>query len=90
MARVIKILDSNVSNDVSDEWHCVCSYPYPRTACGIQLEGEDGIVVSPEVSGYVTCGTCQRVIAEMKSVRNWKPRPTKRAADCAVLPAMWQ
>lgn len=80
MARVIKIIDADESNYVSDEWHLVCGYPYPRTACGIQLEGEDGVVTSPEATGYVTCGICQRVIEEMKSVRSWKPRPTPRAA----------
>lgn len=81
MARVIKIISANDESYVSDSWHCVCSFPYPRTACGYQLEGEDGVVASPEVEGCVTCGTCQRVIEEMKSVRNWKPRPTKRAVD---------
>jgi hypothetical protein len=81
MARIIQIIEADDSNYVSDEWHCVCAYPYPRTACGYQLEGEDGVVASPEIEGHVTCGTCQRVIEDMQSVRNWKPRPTKDAPD---------
>jgi len=78
MARVIQIIAADDDNYVSDKWHCVCGYPYPRTACGYQMEGEDGVVTSPEKEGVATCGTCQRIIQEIKAIRAWKPRSYRK------------
>ena len=81
MAKVTKFIEADEEGISLDEWHAVVSYPYPRTVCGLQLEGEDGERHLPEVEGRVTCGTCLREIEQIKSIRNWKPRLTKRAPD---------
>lgn len=82
MARVIQIIEHDEGSHIVDGlWHAIVNFPYPRTVCGLQLEGEDGCVTSPEIEGRVTCGTCQREIEQIKSIRNWKPRLTKRTPD---------
>lgn len=73
MAKVIQIIEATKEDEIS-AWHAIVSYPYPHTVCGVQLEGEDGVVSSPEVEGRVTCLVCQSIIVEIKSIRNWKPR----------------
>ena len=83
MAKVIQIIEATNEDEnlVNGAWHAVVSYPYPHTVCGVQLEGEDGVVSSPEIEGRVTCHVCQSTIIEIKSIRNWRPRLTPRSPD---------
>jgi len=75
MAKVLQI--ESVGNAVDENyvngaWHAVLAYPYPHTVCGIQLEGEDGVIASKEVDGVVTCNVCIGIISETKAIRKWK------------------
>lgn len=72
MARIIQIIRADDESIITEEWHAVKAFPYNSTVCGLQLEGEDGVETSKEISGVVTCGTCYRIIEEIKSIRGWK------------------
>ena len=53
-------------------WHAAYSIDDPRTICGIQLVGEDGISAGPTKKGKVTCPTCRNIIAQIQSIKNWR------------------
>lgn len=77
MAKVIQIIPSGEINkhfepDLIDGlWHVVVATAGPRTLCGIQLDGDDGIMGGEEQVGRVTCQTCRNLIKEVKAIRNW-------------------
>lgn len=66
--QIIKAFDNGL---VDGEWHTYVMFPYPHTVCGIQLEGEDGVVAGPEYQGRVTCSTCRRILEEIQSIKKW-------------------
>jgi hypothetical protein len=72
MAKVIQIVESDEDALVDGEWHAILMYPYQHTVCGVQLEGEDGVMASPERNGKVTCTGCRRTIDEIQKIKNWK------------------
>lgn len=72
MAKVIQIIESDENALVDGKWHATLMYPYPHTACGVQLEGEEGVVPSTEKNGRVTCAVCRMIIEEIKQIKNWR------------------
>lgn len=54
------------------EWHAGICIDAPRTACGIQTEGDDGYAAGPVKSGKVTCATCRALIEQVQRIRAWK------------------
>lgn len=57
---------------VAESWHASVSVSHPMTLCGIQLEGEDGVMAGPSKSGRVTCAVCRAYLEQVQSIRNWK------------------
>ena len=72
MAKVIQIIESDEDALVDGKWHAALIYPYPHTICGVQLEGEDGVVPSDEKDGKVTCTGCRTIIEEIQQIKNWR------------------
>lgn len=79
MARVFQIVaidrqhkhfEANIVD--AGEWHIGILIDGPRTACGIQLDGDDGYSAGPEKSGRVTCNTCRALIEQVQRIRAWK------------------
>ncbi len=79
MARVFQIIATNSEHDhfeeslIDDDWHVAIEGDALRTACGIQLEGDDGYAGGPDKNGYVTCKLCINLIEQFKSIRKWRP-----------------
>ena len=44
MAKVFQIIEAFDDSLIGDRWHTFVMFPYPHTVCGIQLEGEDGVI----------------------------------------------
>lgn len=42
-----------------------------RTACGVQLDGDDGIGSGKVIEGNVTCRVCLGIIDSVKDAMNW-------------------
>lgn len=79
MANVVQIIATNdehpdfESSIINDAWHVVIEGDAIRTACGIQLEGDDGYAAGPTKTGYVTCPLCLNLIRQFKKIRKWRP-----------------
>lgn len=77
MAKVIQMVATNPNDRhfagdlVNDLWHLPIATAGPRTLCGIQLDGDDGVAGGDEKEGRVTCLVCQGTIREIKAIRNW-------------------
>lgn len=77
MAKVFQIIATS-SEGLAEEavqngtWHAAISSDAPRTVCGIQLEGDDGIASGPDKEGKVTCQTCRKLIDQIQSIKNWR------------------
>lgn len=82
MAKVFKIIQTENNREfelfgaslVTNDNHVALSYAGPRTVCGIQLDGDDGIASGDTFEGEITCISCYRIIVEIKSIRNWQRR----------------
>ncbi len=78
MARVFQMVITNKNEPfferetVDGSFHVEISYAGPRTLCGIQLDGDDGIAAGPEIQGRVTCFGCLSIISEIKKLRKWR------------------
>ena len=78
MAKVFQMIASDPGNRhfesqiVNGAWHAFLSYAGPSTVCGIQLDGDDGLMPGPGKEGKVTCAVCRAIIAEIQSIRDWK------------------
>lgn len=79
MADVFQIIATDKDHEWYDEslvesgeWHAGYSIDDPRTVCGIQLMGEDGIAPGPIKKGKVTCPVCIAVMTQIKAIKNWK------------------
>lgn len=78
MAKVVQIIATNEEHEcfeadiINDDWHVVIESDAIRTACGIQLEGDDGYVGGPTRSGYVTCPLCLNLISQFKAIKKWR------------------
>lgn len=72
MATIIQIIESDEPGLVDEEWHAVTVYPYPHTVCGVQLEGEDGVMESESKQGKVTCHVCRAIIEEIQAIKKWQ------------------
>lgn len=80
MATVFQMIVSNKNarhhyaavSVVDEKWHAAFSVGSPKTVCGIQLEGDDGVVSGPEKEGRVTCPTCRAVIEQIQNIKNWR------------------
>ena len=78
MARIIQIIATD-ENDryfesalIDGAWHGIIFYPEPRTVCGVQLDGDDGIGATDAIEGKITCKICRGVVAEIQSIKKWK------------------
>lgn len=58
---------------INEDWHAAISAASgPRTICGIQLEGNDGIGPGLIREGKVTCRSCLDMIEQIKAIRRWQ------------------
>ena len=57
---------------LDDYWHVAINADCWRTACGVQLEGDDWIISGPEKEGRVTCPKCRAIIEQYQSIKNWR------------------
>ena len=80
MAKILQIVATNPDhknfekslNDKSD-WHAVVNaLDCIRTACGVQLEGDDGYTGSETKDGKVTCHLCRQTIEIFQSIKKWR------------------
>ena len=80
MATVFQIISTGEYTGVffdsdlveSGYWHAGDSVDDPRTICGVQLVGEDGIAAGPTKEGKVTCPTCRKIIKQIQAIKNWR------------------
>lgn len=78
MAEVFTLIATDIEDLYFDEnlidgtYHVAINHAAPRTACGIQLDGDDGIARGYTVSGKITCQSCALVVREIKAIRDWQ------------------
>jgi hypothetical protein len=78
MANVFQIIATDKyhpsfeTDIVNVDYHAEISTAGPRTVCGIQLDGEDGVAAGPTKAGPVTCPLCHSIIKEIKAMRKWE------------------
>lgn len=72
MAKIFQIVESEDDSLLNEWWHVAVSYPWAHTVCGVQLEGDDGVVAGKEKNGIATCPVCIGIIEEIKAIRNWR------------------
>lgn len=84
MARVFRMIATDRDHDyfepslIDGTYHVATIYGGPRTLCGIQLDGDDGVDGGEEVEGPVTCHGCLLLIREIKAIENYEPTPSRR------------
>lgn len=59
-------------NTINDDFHAEISLGGPRTVCGIQLNGDDGVAPGSDEGGFVTCPQCAYIIEEIQGMKNWR------------------
>ncbi len=57
---------------IDELYHAYLGYAGPRTVCGIQLDGDDGVAPGPDEEGFVTCPQCACIIEEIQRMENWR------------------
>jgi hypothetical protein len=53
---------------IDGTYHVEVSHAGPRTLCGIQLDGDDGVAGGQRIEGKVTCLGCLSVIRDIKAM----------------------
>lgn len=72
MAGVFQLIATNKDDANFEEalidgvWHFALNMDCMRTACGVQLDGDDGYAAGPSKAGRVTCKLCRSVINQVR------------------------
>ncbi len=79
MAQVFQMIATDENDPyfdasiVNGDYHAKISYAGPRTVCGFQLDGDDGVAGGKPIKGFITCSGCLSIVREIKSMRNCEP-----------------
>jgi predicted Fe-S protein YdhL (DUF1289 family) len=74
MMRVFQMIATDKNHEyfesalIDGAYHVAVQYAGPRTLCGIQLDGEDGVADGEVIEGKVTCRGCFLLIEEIKAM----------------------
>lgn len=77
MARVFQLIKSKEDHKrfdpglVNGDWHAPIAYT-GTTVCGVQLDGDEGIITGPAKNGVITCPGCLAIVSEIKAIRGWR------------------
>jgi len=79
MARVFQMIATDRDHEcfepplIDGTYHVEAKYHGPRTLCGIQLDGDDGVAGGEVIEGPVTCRGCLLLIREIKAIKKYEP-----------------